>query len=106
VLELDTYRWREHVGPGFDTGIDRPEPEVEQWLERCPVRRGTAALHAPAPDPQERAAQEPTAEELVARWDAQFRDEARRAVAAAKAAPYPTADRLTDGAYGRPAVAN
>ncbi|CAM5490851.1 hypothetical protein GCM10010329_69010 [Streptomyces spiroverticillatus] len=106
VLELDTYRWREHVGPGFDTGIDRPEPEVEQWLERCPVRRGTAALQASAPDAQEPTAQEPTAEELVARWDAEFRDEARRAVAAAKAAPYPTADRLTDGAYGRPAVAN
>ncbi|MFF4173849.1 thiamine pyrophosphate-dependent dehydrogenase E1 component subunit alpha [Streptomyces sp. NPDC001744] len=93
LLELDTYRWREHVGPGFDTGIDRPGPEVESWLERCPVRRSAAALRPGTPDIDER----------VARWDEEFRDETLLAVTAAKAAPYPDVDRLTDGAYGRPA---
>ncbi|MFD7627298.1 thiamine pyrophosphate-dependent dehydrogenase E1 component subunit alpha [Streptomyces sp. NPDC059851] len=96
LLELDTYRWREHVGPGFDTGIDRPESEVEGWLERCPVRRSTAALRADVPD----------IEEHVARWDQEFRNETRLAVTAAKAAPFPDTDRLTDGAYGRPTCAS
>ncbi|MFF5448604.1 thiamine pyrophosphate-dependent dehydrogenase E1 component subunit alpha [Streptomyces sp. NPDC012888] len=96
VLELDTYRWREHVGPGYDTGIDRPEAEVEDWLVRCPVRRSTAALLADVPDIEER----------LARWDEEFRDETRLAVTAAKAAPFPAVARLTDGAYGRPAGAS
>lgn len=88
-LELDTYRWREHVGPNWDTGIDRPRQEVESWLERCPVRRAAEALRAGTPDVAER----------LAAWEEEYRDEARLAVAAAKAAPFPSVDRLTDGAY-------
>ncbi|MFZ4156430.1 thiamine pyrophosphate-dependent dehydrogenase E1 component subunit alpha [Streptomyces pseudogriseolus] len=95
-LELDTYRWREHVGPGHDTGVDRPREEVESWLERCPVRRAADALRPGTPDVEER----------LAAWDEEFRDETRLAVAAAKAAPFPAVDRLTDGAYGSPVHAS
>ncbi|MEU8891658.1 thiamine pyrophosphate-dependent dehydrogenase E1 component subunit alpha [Streptomyces sp. NPDC048442] len=91
-LELDTYRWREHVGPNWDNGIDRPGDEVEAWQERCPIRRTARELGGAAPD----------IERQLLDWDEEFRDLTRLAVTAAKAAPYPDVDRLTDGAYGRP----
>ncbi|WP_438486739.1 thiamine pyrophosphate-dependent dehydrogenase E1 component subunit alpha [Streptomyces sp. S186] len=95
-LELATYRWREHVGPGWDNGVDRPHDEVEEWQRHCPVRRAADRLGAAMSG----------IEEQLAAWDEEFRDEARLAVAAAKAAPYPAAGRLTDGAYERPADAS
>ena len=31
-IELPTYRWREHCGPGFDNDIGyRSEEEFEEW---------------------------------------------------------------------------
>jgi pyruvate dehydrogenase E1 component alpha subunit len=39
-LLLDSYRWREHCGPGFDNHIGyRTEEEYQQWAQRCPVQR-------------------------------------------------------------------
>lgn len=45
LLEFRTYRWRAHVGPGFDieTGC-RPTEEHERWLKKCPVDRYTRYL--------------------------------------------------------------
>lgn len=38
LLELSTYRWREHVGPNYDHDMGyRTREEVEQWMEKCPV---------------------------------------------------------------------
>jgi len=38
LLELSTYRWREHVGPNYDYDLGyRTREEVEQWMGKCPV---------------------------------------------------------------------
>jgi pyruvate dehydrogenase E1 component alpha subunit len=39
LLEARTYRWKGHVGPetDFQKGC-RPEDELKEWIERCPVR--------------------------------------------------------------------
>ena len=37
-LEMKTYRWREHCGPGFDNHIGyREEKEFEEWKKRDPL---------------------------------------------------------------------
>ncbi|WP_255439847.1 alpha-ketoacid dehydrogenase subunit alpha/beta [Synechococcus sp. PROS-9-1] len=37
-LELPTYRWREHCGPGYDNDIGyRTELEFESWREKDPI---------------------------------------------------------------------
>ncbi|NEB80102.1 thiamine pyrophosphate-dependent dehydrogenase E1 component subunit alpha [Streptomyces sp. SID14478] len=90
-LELDTYRWREHVGPNWDQELGaRPLEELEYWMERCPVRRATEELRAT----------EPGIERTVAAWDREFRAEAREAIALAKAAPFPRVEELLSGTYG------
>ena len=44
-LLLNTYRYRESCGPGFDNHVGyRSEAEYESWLARCPVKRSTDAL--------------------------------------------------------------
>ncbi len=39
LIEARTYRWKGHVGPetDFEKGC-RPEEELQEWIERCPVR--------------------------------------------------------------------
>jgi len=38
LLELRTYRWREHVGPNYDYDMGyRTKEEVEDWMAKCPV---------------------------------------------------------------------
>lgn len=40
LLELDTYRWREHCGPNYDDDLGyRPVDEVAAWRARDPVHR-------------------------------------------------------------------
>jgi pyruvate dehydrogenase E1 component alpha subunit len=83
-------RWREHVGPlwDYDKGY-RSKAEVDAWIARCPIQSATRRLVAegactPAEvDAMTRAAQ----------------DEVNRAVAAAKAAPFPAVEDLTLGTY-------
>jgi pyruvate dehydrogenase E1 component alpha subunit len=37
-LEFETYRWREHCGPGYDNDLGYRNPdEFEEWHQRCPV---------------------------------------------------------------------
>jgi len=37
-LVFDTYRWREHCGPGFDNHLGyRTEAEYQSWRLRCPI---------------------------------------------------------------------
>jgi len=41
LIEFDTYRWREHVGPNFDHDVGRTfrsKIELEQWQEKDPVQ--------------------------------------------------------------------
>ncbi|MEV5885278.1 thiamine pyrophosphate-dependent dehydrogenase E1 component subunit alpha [Streptomyces sp. NPDC052020] len=90
-LELDTYRWREHVGPNRDheQGV-RPADEVESWMRRCPVRRAAEALRATDPGIDAR----------VEDWRHRARRETYAAIDAAKAAPFPDVADLLTGTYG------
>jgi pyruvate dehydrogenase E1 component alpha subunit len=39
-IEAMTYRWRGHVGPGWDRDFNiRPESEISEWMERDPIPR-------------------------------------------------------------------
>ncbi|MEO3974904.1 thiamine pyrophosphate-dependent dehydrogenase E1 component subunit alpha [Streptomyces sp. CAU 1734] len=90
-LELDTYRWREHVGPNWDHEHGgRSRAEVRSWMRRCPIARATAALRGG----------EPSVEKLVTAWEEEFRAEARTAVAHAKSAAWPKVGDLLAGTYG------
>ncbi|PWI42519.1 thiamine pyrophosphate-dependent dehydrogenase E1 component subunit alpha [Streptomyces sp. ICBB 8177] len=99
-LELATYRWREHVGPGWDHDGEprgyRPKAEVDGWLERCPVRRAADALRP----------EDAGIDGRIAAWTERFRDEARQAVAQAEADPFPDVRTLLDGAYAPAASAD
>ena len=85
-----TYRWREHVGPlwDYDKGY-RTKAEVDEWIARCPIKRATERLVAEGLCSMEEAE----------RVERDCRDEVNRAVAAAKAAPFPAVQDLTVGTY-------
>jgi pyruvate dehydrogenase E1 component alpha subunit len=90
-LELDTYRWREHVGPYADSSPGgRPPAEVRSWLARCPIRRAADAARGT----------DPAVDSRIARWEEEFRAEAHAAIAEARAAPYPDVADLLAGVYG------
>ncbi|WP_237694013.1 thiamine pyrophosphate-dependent dehydrogenase E1 component subunit alpha [Streptomyces sp. SID2888] len=90
LLELATYRWREHVGPKWDADYGyRSQEEIDSWLVRCPILRATAALRE----------REPDIATAVADWRRQFEEETREAVARAKALPFPPVEGLLDGTY-------
>ncbi len=40
LIECKTYRWRGHVGPGYDLdkGL-RTEEELNSWMRKCPIKR-------------------------------------------------------------------
>ncbi|MEU4775987.1 thiamine pyrophosphate-dependent dehydrogenase E1 component subunit alpha [Micromonospora sp. NPDC023644] len=91
-LELETYRWREHVGPNWDYDVDhRTRAEVESWLARCPIRRATELLRQRHPD----------IDQQVAHWEKESDDEVQQAITKAKLSPFPRVETLLDGAYGR-----
>jgi pyruvate dehydrogenase E1 component alpha subunit len=89
-LECITYRWREHVGPlwDYDKGY-RTKAEVDEWIARCPVKRATERL----------LAEGTCSADEVARIERDCQEEVDRAVAAAKAAPFPAVQDLTVGTY-------
>jgi TPP-dependent pyruvate/acetoin dehydrogenase alpha subunit len=89
-LEFSTYRWREHVGPNWDYQAGyRSKAEVDAWIERCPIKRATAEL----------IDQGACTEQDVTLWREQYLQEIQTAVAAAKAAPFPSVGQLMDGTY-------
>jgi pyruvate dehydrogenase E1 component alpha subunit len=89
-LECTTYRWREHVGPlwDYDKGY-RTKAEVDAWIARCPIERATTRL-------VRTGACTPAEVEAMTRAS---QAEVDRAVAAAKAAPFPAVEDLTLGTY-------
>ena len=89
-LECTTYRWREHVGPLWDYEWGyRTKEEVDGWIERCPIKRATERLMA------EGALSAADVKAL----ENELQAEVDRAVAAAKAAPFPAAEDLMLGTY-------
>jgi TPP-dependent pyruvate/acetoin dehydrogenase alpha subunit len=84
-LELLTYRWREHCGPGFDNHIGyRTEAEYLDWRQRDPVVMFEARLSESGV--LDAAAEAEHAEEVVR--------EIQSAFAKARSAPFPSAETL------------
>ena len=89
-LLLDTYRWREHCGPGFDNNLGyRTESEYEEWRLRCPVETSRARLQAQGLLP-------PADEASLA---AGIKLEIEAAFAFAKSAPLPERSQAADHVY-------
>lgn len=39
LIELSTYRWREHCGPNYDIQLGyRTQQELDHWKEKCPIK--------------------------------------------------------------------
>lgn len=97
LLELDTYRWRRHVGPYWDPEPGgRPQAEIQSWMKHCPIRRAADALRG----------SDHGVDERVAGWEKEFRAEAHAAITAAKAAPYPRIEDMLVGVYGEHGAAS
>ena len=89
-LLFDTYRWREHCGPGFDNNIGyRTEAEYETWRLRCPLEASRAKLHA-------QGKLTPADEASLA---AKIKQEIDAAFEFAKAAPLPLPSQAADHVY-------
>ena len=79
-LECETYRWRDHVGPGEDRVHKyRPDAALDGWIARDEMKRLANLL-----PPDQRAA-----------IDAEVEDELAAALAFAEKSPYPN-DRELD----------
>lgn len=89
LIECRTYRWRGHVGPGWDldVGANR-RTELEKWMARDPisrVRRTLVDLGVP--------------EEDFTAALASAREEVEQAVAYAQQSPYPPANEVLDHVF-------
>ena len=83
-LEVRTYRWREHVGPGEDYHLGyRTEAEAEPWWAADAVPRLAEALH-------------PLQREQIER---ETEEEVRDAFAFAEASAFPTPAELTTDVF-------
>lgn len=90
LLELSTYRWREHCGPMYDNELGyRSALEAAAWQERDPVRAYERRLQQ---DAVLNAAQ-------CAALHAQLRTQALQAIAFAKQSPWPDASTSHHGVY-------
>ncbi|MFF9069502.1 thiamine pyrophosphate-dependent dehydrogenase E1 component subunit alpha [Streptomyces sp. NPDC014891] len=90
LLELATYRWRAHVGPGLDHDHGyRSQEEIDSWTAACPILRAADAVRGETPG----------IDTLVESWRAEFRQEVHAAVDRAKALPFPDTAGLLSGAY-------
>lgn len=89
-LELKTYRWREHCGPGFDNHIGyRTEAEYLEWRQRDPIENFETKLRREGTIDEARYAafKNSTAMEISVAFDA------------AKRAPYPAGSGLMNHVY-------
>jgi TPP-dependent pyruvate/acetoin dehydrogenase alpha subunit len=83
-LEVRTYRWREHVGPGTDYHLGyRGEAEARPWLDSDAVPRMAERIH-----PRQRE-----------RIEREVEDELREAFAFAEASPFPGPEELTTDVF-------
>jgi pyruvate dehydrogenase E1 component alpha subunit len=89
LLECMTYRWRGHVGPGWDMDVGvRRADELADWLPRDPIRRARLELLDLGVPSSELDAVETAACAEVA-----------RSVVLAREAPYPSRGSLLDAVY-------
>jgi pyruvate dehydrogenase E1 component alpha subunit len=90
LIECMTYRWRGHVGAGWDRDFNiRPEAEIEAWIERCPIARH-----------RERMIQEGGVDAAwIAQVDAEIEAEVDDALAFARRSPFPKVEELLNYVY-------
>lgn len=88
LVELSTYRWREHVGPLWDYPTFRSEEEVRTWQTRCPIALAKQTL----------AGQAPEALSLLEGFAQQCQQEIDEAIQHARVAPWPSPDEMLLGA--------
>jgi pyruvate dehydrogenase E1 component alpha subunit len=80
LIEVKTYRFREHVGPNYDIDLGyRTQAELDRWMTREPVAALARRL--------ERAGVLPSARRAA--LDAQIEADVADAVAFAKSSPFP-----------------
>ena len=90
LLEAMTYRWHEHVGPGYDTDWGwRPKREFEKWKARDPVATFAARLLA------RRVLSPASVRKMARRIDREVED----AFVFAKRSPLPAARELLKSVY-------
>ena len=91
LLEMRTYRWRDHVGPGYDVSVGyRAQAEVDAWIACDPVATFGRALEAAGV----------LAARARARLDASLDRDVDDAVAFAKASQFPDESELAQQVYG------
>jgi len=90
LLELPTYRWREHCGPFYDNDLGyRAEEEFAAWRTRCPVD-----------SLRERLLDEGLERSALARLEAELAAEVDDAVRFAKESPFPPPEALYEDVHG------
>ena len=91
-LECMTYRWREHVGPLWDYEANRTyrsKAELDQWMEKCPVKRsGESLLAAGIASTKD-----------LDQWLKVIDKEVSETIVKAKNSPWPEASTLFDNVY-------
>ncbi|MFC3053744.1 thiamine pyrophosphate-dependent dehydrogenase E1 component subunit alpha [Kordiimonas pumila] len=90
-LECTTYRWLEHVGPHFDHDLGRTyrdEAELQDWQQKCPVRRSETVLLATGL----------ATEAELEGWEAAIKAEIEADIERAYADPWPDPSQLFDNA--------
>lgn len=91
-IELKTYRWREHCGPGWDNHIGyRTEAEYLEWRQRDPIENFEKRLRSDGTLNE--------ADYLV--FKRQIESEIEVAFATAQRAPFPSGGSLMDYVYVR-----
>jgi TPP-dependent pyruvate/acetoin dehydrogenase alpha subunit/pyruvate/2-oxoglutarate/acetoin dehydrogenase E1 component len=93
LIEAVTYRWRGHVGPdeNIDVGVRRTKAEIDAWKRRDPIGRLLTSMEALG---YSRTQFEALRESV--------REQCKRAVAAARDAPWPDASLLRETLYAVP----
>lgn len=90
LIVADTYRWREHCGPNYDSDIGYRTPEeLLSWQARCPVESFAARLRAERILGQEEQAN------LAAEIDAEIQGAFKYAIAS----PFPDPATVRDHVY-------
>ena len=89
-LEALTYRWREHVGPLFDTdqGV-RSQAELDFWIERCPIKRASGMAQRTGMC---------TESDLLS-WKREFAEEINSVMKQVRSSPWPKPETILDGTY-------
>ena len=87
-LECKTYRWHHHFEGGYVPDL-RPKHEIEDWMERCPIKRLAQKL-------EEDALLDRKGQEAI---NGEIMTQVEEAVAFAAGSPYPDPEDALKGVY-------